>query len=579
MEPTFGLKKSNITFAKIVATPTLTSWSQAYHAGNLFAVLSLNQQEASSELNLLGKELLDTLEQEFFTLETKDLASIKQAVATTDQKIPDSVESSLVVAVIQPADQTILYIYGLGNARISLKRGEKLGTILPYCETLAASSGFLNDSDIIILETKKFAEIISHDTLLSSLDNRAPEEVSEILAPKIHETEEGEATALIISFKKSVEEVQTQEPPTPQLEQTEESSNGKTYDFSSFKKRLPAGLKQLFVQHIKLNHSKKLFLTIAVVILIVLISSIFFAIKSQQNKKTQQLFSEIYPKASQKYEQGQSLLGLNKNLARDDFESAKKILIEGKSKFKKGSTEEKQVNELLAKVDSALENASGTQTVQPQRVDLDKSPILQAYSKYPNASHVAQDEKSVYVITTSSILSIDKASTSVKTIIKNDNHWKKPGGFGTYLGNMYVLDKEIKQIFKFVSGSFAKSNYLPNANSDLSDAASLAIDGSVYVLLENGEVKKFTKGVSETFSLSGLDKPLAKPSRIFTNAHASNIYILDKGNSRIVVFAKNGTYQSQYQTDILKNAIDIEVLEKEKRIYILLQGKVYEVEL
>ena len=34
---------NNISFSKIVATPTLNSWSQAYNAGKLFAVLSLER--------------------------------------------------------------------------------------------------------------------------------------------------------------------------------------------------------------------------------------------------------------------------------------------------------------------------------------------------------------------------------------------------------------------------------------------------------------------------------------------------------------------------------------------------------
>ena len=63
---------NNISFSKIVATPTLNSWSQAYNAGKLFAVLSLEKTKDPSEiesLNMLGKDLLERLEQEFFVIE------------------------------------------------------------------------------------------------------------------------------------------------------------------------------------------------------------------------------------------------------------------------------------------------------------------------------------------------------------------------------------------------------------------------------------------------------------------------------------------------------------------------------
>ena len=124
------MPESNLTFAKIVANPNAYSWSQAYNAGKLFAVLSLETQEESQEkdyLNVLGKEILDTLEQEFFTLETKDLESIKQAITTTSGKIPQEVNCSFVIGSVV---NNVLYVYVLGNGSVCLKRGGKLGSLL-----------------------------------------------------------------------------------------------------------------------------------------------------------------------------------------------------------------------------------------------------------------------------------------------------------------------------------------------------------------------------------------------------------------------------------------------------------------
>ena len=112
------MSDSNLTFAKIVANPNAYSWSQAYNAGKLFAVLSLEAEEESQEkdyLNVLGKEILDTLEQEFFTLETKDLESIKQAVITTSEKIPQEINCSFVICSVVG---NVLYVYILGNGKI-----------------------------------------------------------------------------------------------------------------------------------------------------------------------------------------------------------------------------------------------------------------------------------------------------------------------------------------------------------------------------------------------------------------------------------------------------------------------------
>jgi len=92
-------------------------------------------------------------------------------------------------------------------------------------------------------------------------------------------------------------------------------------------------------------------------------------------------------------------------------------------------------------------------------------------------------------------------------------------------------------------------------------------------------VSKYTKGVADNFSLSGFDKPLISPTGIITNATDDNIYILDNGNSRLVVIDKNGNYKAQYQASVIKTAKDFEVLEKDKKVYVLSGGKVYEIDL
>ena len=98
-------------------------------------------------------------------------------------------------------------------------------------------------------------------------------------------------------------------------------------------------------------------------------------------------------------------------------------------------------------------------------------------------------------------------------LIKNNNDWQVIGGFGTYEGNFYVLDKKTG-ILKYVSGSdgYGKSAYFakdtsPNENS----AVSLAIDSSIYVLQSNGDLTKYTRGEPDTFNLKGLDKPFSSP--------------------------------------------------------------------
>jgi len=601
------MSDSNLTFAKIVANPNAYSWSQAYNAGKLFAVLSLEAESESQEkdyLNVLGKEILDTLEQEFFTLETKDLESIKQAVLATSAKIPQEINCSFVIGSIV---NNILYVYILGNGRVSLKRETKLGNLLEVRDqkpdALKSASGFLQNDDVVILQTKQFSDIISIGTLTEFMDGLVPSEAAESLAPLVHEKEEAGAAAIIISYKAAISEAA--EPTMEELvvekgEEKEVEAKAEmeieeppfyTPSVNPHKTNFSSGIKQNFSSVLakmkftnsftaNLNHPRKLILTIVVIILIVFVASIIFAMNKQQNEKVQSVFQSVYPQAAKKYSDGQNLAGLNQNLARDSFTQAQQILESGKDKLPKDSKEEKQVLNLLSQVEDALSQTSGVTASAAKAVDNTVSPLLLAETKN-DGLYFTEDSSHLYGITQDLVFSLNSDGTNKKTLIKNDNNWQQIGGLSTYNGNVYVLDKKQNQILKFVQtdSGFLNTNYFTGTGPDLSKAVSMAIDSDVYILSTDGTVTKYTKGNADNFSLTGLDMPLSRPTGIITNADDDNIYILDNGNSRIVVLDKSGNYKAQYQASVIKTAKDFEVLEKDKKVYVLSGGKVYEIDL
>jgi len=354
----------NISVAKIVATPSQSSWSQAYNAGKLFAVLSLEKETEETQekdyLNILGKELLETLEQEFFTLEIKDLESIKKSVQTTIKKIPENVVCSFIIGSIV---DHILYVFIQGEGKVALKRSEEFGIILESDNNeLKASSGILEEADLVILQTKQFKDIISTNILISALDHQPPSDIAEALAPIIHKQEKGGAAAILIEIAKkeedlippdTTEQVQIDTDPTPK----KGSKNIANYIY-------PIADKLKFPKLKTLEHSRKIYLTIAAVVILVLILAVFFAISAQNNAKIQAAFKEVYPQAQKKYDEGQSLLDLNKNLATDSFIAAEKILNDNKNKFPKNSKEEKQILDLLAKINKEIESNSPNKIVQ-----------------------------------------------------------------------------------------------------------------------------------------------------------------------------------------------------------------------
>ncbi|MBU3978900.1 hypothetical protein KKE68_04340, partial [Patescibacteria group bacterium] len=122
-------------------------------------------------------------------------------------------------------------------------------------------------------------------------------------------------------------------------------------------------------------------------------------------------------------------------------------------------------------------------------------------------------------------------------------------------------------------------DYFKGTPPDLSKAQSLSIDGSIWILMQDGKILKFTRGESENFTITGLNKPLKNPSKIFTDRNTDSLYILDNGNGRILILDKNGQYQNQYNADILQNAKDFEIIEKDQKALILTEDKIWEIPL
>lgn len=589
-----------LLIGKIATTPQANLWSQTYNAGGLFAVLSLSkdaEKPTEDVLNTIGKDMFNTLEEEYFTLETKDFESIKQAISTTQEKIPSSVSFNLAVAVLPSLTKNHLYVFATNGAKIFMKRGDQLGILLHTTEnqSLASASGFLENNDILFLASEKLGEKCSKD-LLSDLAKKEPQEGGEHLSEKLQD--EPEAGGFILRYKNPQYDNVIKQT-TPKIEEQPQEkipTDTNTYeeDLVLQKEKPRFSLPKLFkLPHFSftflsprriifspLSHKQKLFLSLGVLLCIVFITSIFFAIQKQEEVKVQQAFQETITTAQKKYDEGQALLNLNRNLAKDDLLSAQKIIKEKQSLFQGSPKEKQQLDELLKKIDEALLSAAQVNAVQATMVDESKSTILKI-AKNKSVPYLVEDKKVIYYATNDGIYEINKKTDKEKTIAKNKSDWQSLGGFGTYLGNFYLLDKTSGKIIKLVpsGSSFRLGSYLKNKEDEVINGTSMAIDGSIWILMTNGDIKKFTKGIQDTLTITGLDTPLNNPTQIFTNNDINIVYILDKGNNRIVVLNKNGSYQEQYQTEVVKDTITFDVQEKDKKIYLLSKDKIYQIEI
>lgn len=630
------MAEQNLNFSKIVSTPTPTTWSQAYSAGRLFAAFSLQTETPHQDLEYLaalGKDVISTLESEFFTLEQKDLESIKQAVMAALGKVGADVASSLILCYFA---ENVLYLFAQGGGKAIIKRAEKIGTVLESDEgiELKTASGYVKDGDLIVLETKPFQRVVQQTTLASSLDKDNPAEITEDLSPQVHEKAEGGAAAVVLNYKQGqfeeaaippigeAAEAQTSEMPETQpsgnpeservIESTEEIITidnlddelpnpittaeivasepglGKTeintpppFLTGEFPRKrrpsfsLPLGSISRFRS---LPRQRRTVLAIAGILLILIVIVSVLAIVNRNGNSNQKLFQSVYPQAKGKYDEGENLKDLNSALAESDFKDAKNTIGANINKFPASSAEGKQLSDLLAKVNKEVSSGGG-ETTNATAVDAKNSKLLSVELDNSSATYFTQNSDYIYFLNGSGVSQIDKGNDKKTEITKKT--WKTDGGIGLFGSNVYVLDRAdgINKLIPASDGTYANNDYFASDTPDLSSSVDMAIDGSIYVLNKDGSINKYTRGKADTFSISGLSNNLSGATKIFTNSDFDNVYILDNGNSRIVVLDKSGKFVNSYQAAQIKSAKNFDVDEANKKVYILSSGKVYQINL
>jgi hypothetical protein len=147
--------------------------------------------------------------------------------------------------------------------------------------------------------------------------------------------------------------------------------------------------------------------------------------------------------------------------------------------------------------------------------------------------------------------------------LRRPNIWASVGGITAYDGNLYVLDPQGHQVHRYLpsaTGFDSEPSTVLSGQERITDAVSFAVDGDIYIVLGNGEVKRFSGGVETGFPLAGIDRTLQTPNDIVALTASQEVFIADTGNRRIVVAGRDGVFRRQLVsnsfTDIRALAID-----------------------
>jgi hypothetical protein len=154
-----------------------------------------------------------------------------------------------------------------------------------------------------------------------------------------------------------------------------------------------------------------------------------------------------------------------------------------------------------------------------------------------------------------------------------------------YANRLYALRPTVGsqegQVLRFdrSGSSFSgESNWITSRTVSFDHAVSLTIDGSVYVLMENGRISRFDSGSEEGFEVGVVDPSISAATKLWTNPESTYLYVLEPGLNRLIVFEKEtGEFVVQYRSSAFGDLTDFSVDEAGYTIYLLAGSKLYSI--
>ncbi len=384
-------------------------------------------------------------------------------------------------------------------------------------------------------------------------------------------------------------------------------------------RNLPSGPNRRLAQGARwflvLTPARRRLLLVAVVLIILFAQSVVVIGQRQETKKTNESYRELLVTAQEKVDAAQAALMIQNESA------ARRALTEASDALGQIPAEKKDLKDevaaLRSTIQSKLRDIQHVISVEPELI-YDLAGLEVGFS----TSAIAVANKHVYTFNTQSasiygIAIEDKKSESIvdapslehplmafvpdKTnplyLLQNDGGIQElnvtdkklasvPIAYANvqrdirdaffFNNRLYTLDAKNNQIFRHQradKGFGTGTAWITDTGVDLQDARSLAIDGAVYVLKENGTMMKFSSGKKDATAFDPVDPAFGNPTVLYTTANLGTLLVVDQKERRVVEYAKDGKFLRQYASDKLGDLRDVAVVDG--MVYVLSGTQVF----
>lgn len=606
----------------VVGQTTPAHWGQVLMSPHAYGVVEIEDAEGIARQQ--GVTILTKLSQRL----SGPVVSLGDV-----QEVAHSIEQEGVVTLILLVPVgAVVYIVLQGEGKVFLKRGDQLACLI---DRDGAISGHMQEGDTLLLVSRSLTRLLTDEQLASVFDHLAPTDVAEKLTLLIHGTTDGEGSAGLIFQVKSLTPVEQEEffpSEDPEPVQTALAQPTTVHPKLVLLRHATSVLRR--VAAVK---NGKLAL-VAGISIILFISSVILGIRKQGSLRQNQIVSQSLVDAQHAFDEGIALADLNAVKGRERLTQAQTLLEPLVATVSAKTKEGRQLAALLKLVRENLTQAMQIVRSEPQLfydvsllkkgagvssmaltddllgivdgpgktvyaliVSSKNAKVVAGGDAFTSATLVAAHGEKLYVLTNTAIHEVRTLDTkTTQSVVKKparpaggDPEWGKISALVSFGGNLYLLDTQKSRIWKYVStsGSLPSGEadpqgfsdmreYLnPDTLPDLSRATGMAIDGSVWMGTTDGKILRFTQGKENMFTPQGVTPAFGMTLFVYTSDAVKHIYVLDGQNKRVVVLDKDGVYLSQYVWDGNLTPSNLVVSESLKKILLLIDGKIYALEL
>src|SRR3990172_7037430 len=571
----------NLDPVTLTGRPDETGWSQVHifkpqdesklsSKGELYVVLSVGDSEKGIENTILGRELLGKIYKDYFEGSDSPYISLKNAISGVLEDFTENIRDIEIVAMVQV--ENVAYLATVRGAGVVLIRDKNIIPILKTgAKDLENQTANLN---------QKVGES-SENVVMNSLGL----ETNKASADKT-EQDFGHNKNWIDNLKNKI---------TPLFKKVPE-------------RKFYVGANQ---ESLKDKNKRKTFASAGFIILFLLVLSIFFGIRQKKLNDYKSRYQAELAGAVHQLDEAEEIYSLNPVRSRELFAESKAIV----AKLLSENIKDPQLTQLADRLNESQGKILGEYKLDTELyVDLTllsngfkSDDIILSDGKLfildKNARKVVSialdTKRSEVVAGPSAINKVDDIGVYAGRIfISNsdgifelkdrlvkvvDKDWTGDVMIYPYAGNMYLLEEDTSMIWRFAGSSEgfgSRKNWLASeVVIDLNNSRSFIIDGSIWILCKNASILKFSLGNKQDFKSEGVYPEIKNPKTLFTDDQSEHLYILDPENSRVVVIDKEGKYKAQYISAETKSTTSIVVSEKEKKLILLAQEKLYSIEL